>query len=75
MTSEYSSSEHLFNSYFSHRSANLSTETDDNGPEEAEEKRSVSILDNPAKFEALVKFGRGLQELAQQVWLVTQYVR
>jgi len=34
-----------------------------------EDSSSTSILNNPAKFEALIKFGRGLQELSQQVEL------
>ena len=32
-----------------------------------EPRTSSSILASPAKFEALIKFGRSLQELAQQV--------
>ena len=35
--------------------------------EEESEPRSSSILANPAKFESLIKFGRSLQELSQEV--------
>lgn len=35
--------------------------------EEESEPRSSSILANPAKFESLIKFGRSLQELSQEI--------
>ena len=35
--------------------------------EEEEDSKPGSLLSNPGKLESIIKFGRSLQELAQQV--------
>ena len=48
-------------------SSNLSGLQDSDLSSESTDSKPNSILANPAKFEALIKFGRSLQELSQQV--------